>query len=273
MSPGRTVLSVSRPARPRPAVPPCAPTRPASGTSGFRTRQVLDKGEIFEHALHEKGSQSQKWRCSTCQQPGTKSAPRPADKPLINRLSTGCQPPVVFPHRLTWDFARSCFWGDVQETCLCFRCLGGYGGRSSPGRNVLSAARSARPPRRAPRPEPPVVCLGFGLDRCLIVFVFLCMQGMSVNLMIPKPGHITSSAGGGGAQRRGGRAGAGRGGAGRGGARWEGGGSVSPGDNHPACPPGHRENMSWTIPQRHKQRKLKSHVNRTVEHNVQLAIG
>ena len=40
MSPGRTVLLASSPARPRPATPPCAPTRPARGMSGFWTRQV-----------------------------------------------------------------------------------------------------------------------------------------------------------------------------------------------------------------------------------------
>ena len=40
MSPGRTLLSASSPAQPRPAVPPCAPTRAARGMSGFWTRQV-----------------------------------------------------------------------------------------------------------------------------------------------------------------------------------------------------------------------------------------
>ena len=40
LSPGRTVLSASRPARPRPATPPCAATRPARGMSRFWTRQV-----------------------------------------------------------------------------------------------------------------------------------------------------------------------------------------------------------------------------------------
>ena len=40
LSPGRTIPSASRSARPRPAAPPCAPTRPARGMSGFWTRQV-----------------------------------------------------------------------------------------------------------------------------------------------------------------------------------------------------------------------------------------
>ena len=40
LSPRRTVLLASNPARPRPATPPCAPTRPARGMSGFWTQQV-----------------------------------------------------------------------------------------------------------------------------------------------------------------------------------------------------------------------------------------
>ena len=38
--PRRTVLLANSPARPRPATPPCAPTRPARGMSGFWARQV-----------------------------------------------------------------------------------------------------------------------------------------------------------------------------------------------------------------------------------------
>ena len=41
MSPARIVLSAPNPARPRPAGPPCAPTRPARGMSGFWVRQVI----------------------------------------------------------------------------------------------------------------------------------------------------------------------------------------------------------------------------------------
>ena len=41
LSPRRTVLLASSPARPRPATPMCAPTRRARGMSGFWTRQVL----------------------------------------------------------------------------------------------------------------------------------------------------------------------------------------------------------------------------------------
>ena len=38
--PGRTVLLAPNPARPSPAAPPGAPTRPARGMSGFWIRQV-----------------------------------------------------------------------------------------------------------------------------------------------------------------------------------------------------------------------------------------
>ena len=41
LSPGRTVLSASRPAQPCPAAPPCAPTRPGRGMFGFWNRQVV----------------------------------------------------------------------------------------------------------------------------------------------------------------------------------------------------------------------------------------
>ena len=46
LSPGQTILSASRPARPRPAVPMCAPTRPARGMSGFWIRQIAKIYEI-----------------------------------------------------------------------------------------------------------------------------------------------------------------------------------------------------------------------------------
>ena len=41
LSPGQTILLVSSPARPRLAAPPCAPTRPARGRSGFWIRQII----------------------------------------------------------------------------------------------------------------------------------------------------------------------------------------------------------------------------------------
>ena len=41
--PRQTVLLANCPARPRPATPPCAPTRPARGMSGFWARQVKNE--------------------------------------------------------------------------------------------------------------------------------------------------------------------------------------------------------------------------------------
>ena len=53
------------------------------------------------HALHEKGLQRQKRRRSTGQQPGTTSARGPADKPRINRGSTGDFVPAFGLHRIS----------------------------------------------------------------------------------------------------------------------------------------------------------------------------
>ena len=103
------------------------------------------------------------------QHPGTKSGRRPAVRPRINRLPTAGQPPVVFPHRFTYDFVCSCFRGDVQDSCL--RCLGMQEGRVSLGRTDPLAShpapsRPAPPPRSAPpRTVPPVVCPGLGFDK------------------------------------------------------------------------------------------------------------
>ena len=82
--PGEQLLLASNPARPRPAIPPCALTRPARVMSVFWTRQ-------------------------------------------------------------SYDFACSCFWGDIQATS--HRCLEGYEGRLLPGRTVLP---DPAPPLRAP---------------------------------------------------------------------------------------------------------------------------
>ena len=53
--PRGTILVANSPARPRPATPPCAPTQPARGMSGFGTRQVY----LFvpRHPWDEKGLQ------------------------------------------------------------------------------------------------------------------------------------------------------------------------------------------------------------------------
>ena len=79
---------------------------------------------------------NKKRRRSTSGHLSTKSLSRPADKPLVNRL-------FCSRIRSTYDFACSCFWGEVQA--MCPRCLGGCEGRSSSGRTVLSASSPDRP--------------------------------------------------------------------------------------------------------------------------------
>ena len=129
--------------------------RLARKTSDPRPHQVPG------HALH-KGFTETKRRRYTGQQPGTKSASRPADKPVVNRGSTaGFFPPSVYigfrlfvllerrrsdvssmPWRVRWTFVS---WANSS--------VGTQSCSTPPGR------------RRAPRPDPPVVCPGFGFDR------------------------------------------------------------------------------------------------------------
>ena len=63
--------------------------------------------------------------------------------PVINRLPTACKPVILFPHSVYMGFRLFVLWRDVQAMCL--RCFGGYEGRLSPGRTVLSASNPARP--------------------------------------------------------------------------------------------------------------------------------
>ena len=59
---------------------------------------------FYARHVREKGFTETKWRRSTGRQPGTKSASRPADKPLTNRLLTGCQPRILFQHSVYIGF-------------------------------------------------------------------------------------------------------------------------------------------------------------------------
>ena len=127
------------------------------------------------HALHEKGLQRQKRRRSTGQQPRTKSAPRPADKPRFNRsfrsfiglhrISLVCSSGETFRRRL-FDALES-----AGEDCPL--------GEQFCWRTVLPDP--APPPRRAPRRDPPVVCPGFGLDRLIYIGIrlFVLVGGRS----------------------------------------------------------------------------------------------
>ena len=175
----------------------------------------------------EKFTEANKRR-STGQQPGTKSAHSPSDKPRINRLSTGCQPRVLFFHLFPYEFLFVCFRRDINQSCI--RCPGVQEGRLTLGPIKPSVSRftqlcpapppcrappkptrllyvwvlditsvlgeslrgfvfdalggtrdacplcdlfcrrpvlpdPAPPPRRAPRPDPPVVCSVFELDK------------------------------------------------------------------------------------------------------------
>ena len=118
-----------------------------------------------------KGFTKTNGRRSTGQQPGTKSASRPADKPLTNCLSTGDFVPAFGWHKMSLvrasgkTFKR--FFHDALEGTRDACLLGGLFCL----RPVLTDP--APPPRRALRPDPPVVRSGFGLDRwcCCIPFL------------------------------------------------------------------------------------------------------
>ena len=94
MSPGRIVLSASRPARPRPAASSFAPTRPALGMSGFWVRQVRSSGENFRRRVFD-ASEGTGDACLLgemfCRRP---VLPCPAPPP---RRAPRLDPPVVCP--------------------------------------------------------------------------------------------------------------------------------------------------------------------------------
>ena len=83
----------------------------------------------------------------------------------------------MFPHQFTWGFLCPCFRRIVQDSRL--RCPGGQTGavglvgEPTCRRPVLPV--SAQPLRCAPpRPDPPVVYLGFGFDRKPFINRVLC---------------------------------------------------------------------------------------------------
>ena len=96
------------------------------------------------HALHEKGLQRQIVVGTLVSSQEERALPAP----VINRLSTSCQPVVLFSQRFTWDFPCSCFRRVVQDSCL--QCPGWNGGRLLLARTDLSASHPAglAPPRR-----------------------------------------------------------------------------------------------------------------------------
>ena len=72
------------------------------------------------HALHEKSLQRHKGVGPLV----SSQKQRALIVPLMNRRLIAGQPRVLFLRRFTYDFACSCFRGNVQDTCL--RCPGGH---------------------------------------------------------------------------------------------------------------------------------------------------
>ena len=95
MFPGRKVMLAPNLARLRPPAPLGASTRPARGMSGFKIRKEFDRiiyasilgvravslGFFIVHVLHKKGFTEINRRRYTSQNPATKSARGPDDKP------------------------------------------------------------------------------------------------------------------------------------------------------------------------------------------------
>ena len=103
-----------------------------------------------------------KRRRSTVRQPGTKRASRPADKLLIHRWSTAGFVPrsvyIGFRLFVRLKTLKRCFVDALERTVdFCFLCKCFCWHPILPDPAPLLG--------QALRPEPPVVCLGFGFDR------------------------------------------------------------------------------------------------------------
>ena len=100
-----------------------------------------------------------------CLQPGMKSGCRPTDKLFINTLSTAGQPRVLFFLQFTWEFLCSCLHRNVQD--ILVRCPGCTKKVCVLPEQNRSCPTLPSPPQPAAwlcaaRPDPPVVCPGFG---------------------------------------------------------------------------------------------------------------
>ena len=110
---------------------------------------------------------STKRRRSTRQQPGTKSASRPVDKPRINRGSTtrfvpSCGLDRISLVRASEEMFRTVVFDVLEDTrdgCVLRR--------ETRRRPILPGPPCPAAPLCAARPDPPVVCPGFGFDKYL----------------------------------------------------------------------------------------------------------
>ena len=101
----------------------------------------------------------------------------------------------MFPQRFTQGFICSCLRRNIQNSCL--QCAGGSEGRLASKASdfvTLFCSASSRPTVRPTlcRPDPPVMCPGFGLDRLDLTGEIVEDLGESEDLSSPKPEHITS---------------------------------------------------------------------------------
>ena len=143
------------------------PTRPARCMSGFWTRQVIPG-----HALHEKGLQRQiaDGTLVSSKERRALLVPRinrgqTADEPRFKWWSTaGFVPPLIYIGFPLFVLAKS---RSEQLFTVPWRAIGTVGSRADRNVGTLFCPASPRlAVRCAPcRPDPPVVCPGFGFDR------------------------------------------------------------------------------------------------------------
>ena len=112
-----------------------------------------------------KGFTETKRRRSTGQQQGRKSAVRPSDKPVTNHLSIGDFVPAFGLHRISLVRASEEMFRIVVFDALEDTNNGCALHGETRRRPILLGPPCPATLLCAARPDPPVVCPGFGLDR------------------------------------------------------------------------------------------------------------